>query len=126
MVLDDIKTVLTTAAVVNGDTWRCFIGFCPDTQDQVVSLHLTGGAPQNTHGGENASITFQVRVRTARKEYSACYTKWKAVLDALHDADLSAYGIRLIQAMAMAPLEFYDEKERPNMTANFTVLVDWL
>lgn len=122
MLLDIIKTKLTTASVVNGTTWKCFIGFCPDDQDQVISLHLTGGLPQDTHGGENVTETFQLRVRAATLDYATCETKWRAAFNALQDADLSANSIYLIQALTSGPLEWFDEKDRPNMSVNFRVM----
>jgi len=124
LLLDIIKAKLVSAGVVNNTTWKCFVGFCPDVQDQVVSLHLSGGFPQDTHENDNVIETFQCRIRAARLDYAACEAKWRQVFNALQDADLSANGIRMIQAMASGPLEWYDENQRPNMTINFRVVRD--
>ena len=124
MLLDIIKARLIATGVANTTTWRVFVGFCPDVSDQVLSLHLSGGFPQETHEGDNVTESFQVRVRAAKLDYVTCEAKWREALYALHDADLSASGIRLIQAMAMGPLEWYDESQRPNMSANFRVVRD--
>lgn len=117
-----IRTRLLTQSVANTTTWPCYIGYTPDLTDQVISLELSGGFPQDTHGNENVHQTFQVRVRAARLDYTACEIKWWAMYAALNDANLSASGIHLIQAMSSAPLAFYDEKERVVMTANFRVI----
>lgn len=124
MLLDTIKTKLTSAGVVNGSTWVCFIGYAPDPQDQLVSLHMTGGMAQDTHDNKNITETFQLRVRAAPLAYIVCYTKWLAAFNALQDVDLASSGVRFIQALAASPLEFFDEKNRPNMTVNFRVIRD--
>ena len=121
MLLDIIKAKLTSAGVIDGTTWRCFIGFAPDTQDQLISLHATGGYPQDTHAGDVNRETFQLRVRTGEMAYTDCETKWRAAFNALHDADLSASDIYQIQAESAGPLEYYDENGRVNMTVNFRV-----
>lgn len=125
--LSIIRTRLIAASVANSTTWQCFIGMAPDTQDQVISLELTGGLPQDTHEGENVHQTFQVRVRTAHMAYAACETKWWAMYSALHGREslLASYGIRLIQAQASGPLVYYDQENRVNMTANFLVTRDY-
>lgn len=121
--LESIKTYLTSAGVVDGITWQCFIGYAPDAQDQIISLHYTGGLPQDTHGGENISPTFQLHVRTGPLEHAACANKWWQAVKTLNNADMSAQGIALIQSMATGPLPFNDEKNRVNMTANFRVVM---
>lgn len=119
--LDIIKAKLAADGVADGAVWRVFIGFAPDTQDQLISLHLTGGFPQDTLGGETIRGTFQLRVRGAYRDYVTCEAKWRECFNALNDADLSADGICLIQALAGEPLEYDDAKSRLNMTMNFNV-----
>jgi len=88
--LNIIKTKLTSDGVVDGSTWKCFIGYCPDDQDKVISLYSTGGLPQDTLGGENVIETIQVRVRAGALDYSACHDKWWEMFNSLQDADLTA------------------------------------
>lgn len=124
MLLDTIRQKLIDDGVVDGTTWKCFIGAAPDDQDQLISLQLTGGFEQDTLGGENVLETFQVRVRSGAREYVTCEAKWRAMFDSLHDADLSASNIYLIQALATGPLTWDDDKLRTNMSANFRVTRD--
>jgi hypothetical protein len=122
--LDTIRTRLTDQAVVDGSTWKCFIGYTPDAQDQVVSLNPTGSwHGQETHEGDNVHDTFQVRVRGSKLAYNTCEGKWRDMFDALQDADLSASPnfVYLLQSEQTAPMYYLDEKQRPNMTANFRV-----
>lgn len=121
--LDIIRDKLIAENIVEvHSTWKCWIGFAPDTTDRIVSLHATGGFPQDTLLNENLRPTFQVRVRGQRLDYSVCEAKWREVFTCLQNADLSSEGIFLVQAMTSGPLEFYDEKERINMSANFQVV----
>lgn len=123
MLLEAIKSHLVFAGVVNTG-WDCFIGFCPDSQDSVISLHQTGGYPDETHQGETVKSTFQVRVRSGPLDYAGCQEKWWEMFRALHNADLASQGIRLVLAESSGPLEYYDSKDRPNMTANFVAVWD--
>ena len=119
--LDDIRTVLLAAGVANSTTWKCWVHYAPDTADQCISLHLSGGLSQDTLAGENVRPTFQVRVRAARLSHAVVEAKWWEVFAALNDADLSAYNIYLISAQNTGPLEWLDSANRPNMTLNFIV-----
>jgi hypothetical protein len=89
-----------------------------------MSLHLTGGEPEDTHLGENLIWTFQLRVRSRAFKFSEAEAKWFQAYQALHNADLSANGIRLITALSSGPLHFTDDKNRPNFTSNFRVVFD--
>ena len=124
LLLDAIHAKLTADGVLNGSTWKGFIGFTPDDQDQEISLVSTGGFPQDTHGGETVSETFQVVVRAAAFEHTVGRNKWQDMFNSLHDADLSADNIHLIQALASGPVQFSDDKKRPNFSANFRVIRD--
>ena len=120
-VLDLIRGNLITASLVMGTTgWKCYAGFCPDDEDKVVSLHSTGGYPQDTLGNENVLETVQIRVRGVYLDPTVCEAKWWAVFNALQDATIS--GIGGITALASGPLTYYDEKNRPNMTMNFRII----
>jgi hypothetical protein len=122
--LSTIRTKLIADAVANLAAWKCWIGYYPDDigTDQLIALNLTGGFPQDTHGGENVHQTFQVTVRAARTDYATCEAKWWAMFRSLNDADLSASDIYLIQAMASGPLEYLDALNRTCMTCNFRVV----
>ncbi len=120
--LSIIRDKLIADGVANSTTWKCWINYAPDIADQVISLHMTGGYPQDTHGGENVIQTFQVRVRAPRLSYSVCLDKWWQMFRCLNDANLSASDIHLIQATMSGPLEYLDEENRVNMTANFRVV----
>lgn len=123
--LTDVRTYLTAQSLVEGVTgWKCYIGFDPDAQDNTVLLVHSGGFPQDTLRNENLRPTFQLRVRAGQREHSVCLVKWQAIYDALHDADLSAYNVRLIQADASGPMAWPDDKQRICMSMNFSVVVD--
>lgn len=120
--LDIIRQKLLDENVGNSSTWKVYIGYAPDDQDQIIALTPSGGFPDSTQQGENVYETFQVKVRSARRAYTVCENKWREMFAALHDADLSDSDIALIQAMATGPLAWYDENTRPNMSANFRVI----
>jgi hypothetical protein len=117
--LDTVRTKLTTDGVVDGSTWKCFIGYAPDDQDQIVQLTPSGGLPQDTLGNETVRDTFQVLVRAGELEYGTCETQWWAMFNSLQDADLGASDVYYLQALSSAPAFYLDENRRPNMTANF-------
>jgi len=118
--LTAIRDHLISQAVVDSDNWKAFIGWTPDTQDQVISLTPTGGLPQDTHGGENALGSFQVRVRAGKLDYATAESKWWDAFDALQDADLSASPdfIYMVEIENSEPLYYVDSKSRPNLTMN--------
>jgi hypothetical protein len=119
--LEDIADYLTTHGVVTAP-WTLYIGTFPDDQDQVIGLFATGGEPFDTLGRENVRPTFQTRVRAAASDYGVGYAKWKQIFDTLQDAiPTSAYAY--VQATATGPLAFSDDKERPNFTSNWRVLM---
>jgi hypothetical protein len=125
--LETVKEKLEADGVVNGSTWKCFVGFLPDDQDQCISIHLTGGFPQDTHEGENVLMTFQALVRAGDRAHDVCEAKWWDMFNSLQDADFGASPVGdatvyLCQAMATGPLTFGDEKQRTCMTANFRVV----
>ena len=122
--LDDIRSHLIAQSVANTTTWKCYIGYAPDAEDQLISLEVTGGLPQDTHGGETVTQTFQVRIRAGEKAYTTCEDKWWNMFSALENADISISGsdIYLMHAFASGPIVYYDSKQRPNMTANFRVV----
>ena len=127
LLLEIIRDKLEADAVVNGSTWKCFLGFLPDDQDQCISLHLTGGFPQETLGNENVAQTFQVLVRAGDREHVICEAKWWEMFNSLQDADFTASPVNdatiyLCQALASGPMTFADEKQRINMTANFRII----
>ena len=121
--LDIIRTRLIAAGAANTSTWKCYIGFCPDAAEQLMSLHLSGGYPQETMEDDYSIETFQLRVRSG--VYTTCEAKWQACYSALHgQEDAIGNSIRLIQAMASGPLEYYDDLKRVNMTMNLRVIRD--
>lgn len=117
-----VQAKLLSAAVSTGTTgaWPCFVGYVPDLPDQMIGLQFTGGFPQDTHEGENLLETFQLFVRGGEQAHSTVYDKWKAAFDALENSDIT--DLRLIRAMASAPLSFSDARNRQCMTANFNVV----
>jgi len=127
MLLDDIRSYLIAQGVVQSGTsiplppWPCFEGYVTDDQDQTVALFETGGYPADTLGRENERVTFQVRVRAARLDYSTARAKWLAIFNALQDS-IPAPGYAFVQAMHYGPMHFNDDKGRPNLTANFRVM----
>jgi hypothetical protein len=126
--LDDIKAKLSADGVFDGSTWKCYIGFLPDDQDNCIALFETGGEPPDTLARENIRPWFQARVRAGAHEYAAAHSKWQAVYDSLNDAETSGVspdylpGYVYIQAIQTGPLVFYDAELRPNMTVNFRAL----
>jgi len=118
--LTAIRDHLISQAVVDSDAWKAYIGWTPDTQDQVISLTPAGGFPQDTHEGENALGSFQVRVRAGKLDYAVGESKWWDVFDALQGADLSASPdfIFMIAAENSEPIYYVDEKQRSCFTLN--------
>ncbi len=129
MLLDQIYNKLLTDGVINGTTWKCFIGFLPDEQDQCIGLFETGGLPPDKINRETTMPTFQVRVRASKLSYADCRNKWQDVFRSLQDANQTGLSpdplqkIYLMQAMQTAPIVVFDEKQRPNMTVNFRVIM---
>jgi hypothetical protein len=118
--LEDVRAKLSTAGLLSG--WKCYIGFMPDDQAQSICLTYTGGFPQDTHGGENLHVTFQVLIRAGELAHATCAAKWKAIFDTLQDAtDIS--NVNLIQAQATGPMSFVDDKQRTMMSMNFRVVM---
>ncbi len=130
--LEVIRRKLIADAVVNSTTWKCYIGYTPDDQDQAISLTLSGGFPRDTLSGANVLPTFQVTIRTGYLSRAACETKWWQVFNSLDegdptvsgDGDLSEGGVRLISPMNTGPLEWLDAKNRVNMSVNYRVVMD--
>lgn len=129
--LDDIRAYLIGKGLVEGSTgWSCYISFMPDETDQCVSLFDSGGYPADTLGRENERPTFQVRIRGARWAYPTTRDKWKAIFDALQDAQQGSLAVSpdplasyvYIQAMQTGPLTFTDSNGRPNLTSNWRVM----
>jgi hypothetical protein len=129
MVLDDLRQYLIQMGIVGGATgWPCFIGYLPDDQDRAVALYLTGGMAADTLGHENELPTVQVRVRAGKFALQECESKWREIYNALDQArpgqlmpdPLDGYGA--IEALATAPLVWYDEKLRCNMTQNYRII----
>ncbi len=120
--METVRAALVTAGVIDGTDWAGYIGYIPDDQDQVIGLVPTGGFPQDTHGGENGHPTFQVTVRAGRNEYATARAKWLDMYHALHDANLSASNIWLIQAYTTDPIQMQDGNNRPSFVTNFRVI----
>jgi len=120
--METVRAALVTAGVIDETNWVAYIGYIPDDQDQVIGLVPTGGFPQDTHGGENGHPTFQVTVRAGRNEYATARAKWLDMYHALHDANLSASNIWLIQAYATDPIQMLDGNNRPSFVTNFRVV----
>jgi len=118
--LEDIKAYLVAHGAVSID-WPLYIGMFPDDQDQVMALFQTGGLPFDTINRENERPTFQFRVRGKRMDYPVVLAKWQLVFDLLQDSvPTSAYAF--VQATHTGPMEFNDEKNRPNFTSNWQVM----
>lgn len=131
MLLDDIKAYLAGKGLVDGATgWPCYIAFMPDDTDKCVGLFDSGGYPPDTLGRENERLTFQCRVRGVRFEYPEAHAEWKAIFDALQDAQEGSLaaspdplaGYTYIQAMQQGPLHANDTNGRPNLSSNWRVM----
>ena len=128
MFLDDVYDYLIAQGVVSTG-WSLHVGYFTDDADQTIGIFPTGGLPQDTLGRENLRPTFQTRIRASKLDFATAYAKWQDVFNALQDAKDTPGsphllpGVAYVQAMAGAPLCFNDDKERPNMTSNWRVLV---
>lgn len=124
--LEQVQARLLAQGVSTGTTgnWPCFLGYMPDSPDQMLAIQYTGGYPQDEHSGSNMLQTFQVAVRAAKLSHSICETKWKAMFNALQDSEGSTgmTDIYLVQANNTGPLDFLDAKNRHVMTCNFRLV----
>ena len=118
MLLDDLYSYLTTQSGLITTAWPLYLGYLPDETEQCVGLFETGGYPPDTLGRENERVTFQMRVRALRFDYSAGRRKWQDVFNALQDSQPAA-GYAYVQAMHLGPMEFADPSGRVNFTGNF-------
>lgn len=124
MLLDDIRSYLVSRGISTA-AWPTFIGYMPDSTDQMIGLFETGGYPPVELNRENELVTFQLRVRGSHLNYATTRLKWKACFDAIQDAQAaigspaSLPGVTFIQAMHNGPLHSNDDKGRPNFTSNF-------
>ncbi len=138
--LEAIRNKLIADYVANTTTWKCFIGYTPDDQDQVISLTSTGGYPFDTLNECSTLPTFQVNVRSPYLARTNCESKWWEIFNCLKCGpppyriplpgdppaawrDLSNYGVCLIEPMQTAPLEWLDAKDRVNMSLNYRVVL---
>jgi len=119
--MDDIRAYLLANNVAGAPNWPVYLGYYPDDQDQMIGIFETGGLPADTLGRENERVTFQVRIRASRLDYTTDRTKWKDIFDLLQDS-IPASGYIFVQAVHYAPMMFNDDRGRPNMTANFRVM----
>lgn len=124
--LDIIYAKLVADGVGDDDSniaadWPVKIAVMTDETTNMIGLQSTGGYRQDTQLGENLLQTFQVSVRAGN--YPDAEAKWYEVFNSLNDADLSASGVYLIQAMSSGPLVVgQDQKDRFVLTANFNVV----
>ena len=126
MLLDDIGAYLQGVGLVSTG-WTLSLGDIPDTPDQVISVFETGGWPFDTMNREQDKVSFQLRVRGARNDYTTPRAKWQACFDALQDADqynqpVYLGGYFIIQSMHSGPEPpQFDTEGRKNFIANFKV-----
>jgi hypothetical protein len=118
-----IQTHLQNLGISTGQSgaWPCFVGYIPDSPNQMIGIQFTGGFPQDTHLGENLLPTIQIYVRGGEQEHSTVYAKWKAIFDAIENANIT--DVHLIRAMSSGPLSFPDTKNRSCMTMNVNLVV---
>lgn len=122
MLLDDIETILVEAGETE-TSWPLYKAHLPDSPDQTISIFETGGyAAPDHYAVENASVSFQVRIRAAYRDYAVARQKWQDVFDVLHGTKRTSPFYCYIMALNDGPLSFPDEKGRPNLTVNFKVL----
>jgi hypothetical protein len=126
MLLDDIEQFLIASGATSV-LWPLWKSDLPDETDQAIAIFETGGLPADTLARENEDVTFQVRIRSARKAYELARAKWQEVYDILQDAQQTAGSPQLlpgyvyIQSMHAGALGWNDAKGRPNFTSNWRV-----
>jgi hypothetical protein len=131
MWLDDVREFLVQNGVEGGSppTWPIYEGLLPDDQDQCIAVFFGVGLPADTLARENRKPGLQLRVRAARGDLDVAYAKWQECFDLLQDAHevpgspVLLPGFVYIQGRTTEPLEFNDEKARPNLTTNFNVML---
>jgi hypothetical protein len=125
--LDDLGRYLTAQGVVSTG-WKLCLSYLADEQDKVIGLFETGGYPAQELNRDNERVTFQVRVRGPRLDYTTAKNKWQVVFNALQDArETSGSPVLLpnfiyIQAMQYGPIAMTDNEGRPNLVSNFRVM----
>jgi hypothetical protein len=131
----DILAFLENQSITssNGDitTWQGQSGLESKTKfgrDRMITLeHLPGDAP-DTHVVNTRGARLRVQVRDKQHAYESCLTKFLAVFDLLQDqtetlnADAEVSGTyHLFHSDDDGPVEVFDKKDRPNMSAVFRV-----
>ena len=127
----DITAYLTSQGVIDGTTWKSYVGDAQktkDAHDRMVIITLSPGDGPDTHDDSNRLPGFKVRIRGRQHNHDEALTKWQAMYDALQDgetainADAGVSGTyNLVHSDQSAPIQFPDGKDRPNMTCDFRV-----
>jgi len=124
-----LKDILVTAGVgvFNATTgWGIHVSREPDNLDTVITLFDTGGINPNPAWLLNFP-SVQVLVRGNENQYQAMYAKAKQVVDALLGFPAQDFADqRLVSVRQEGGINFigYDEKRRPRLSINWTLITE--
>lgn len=112
---------------VGGATgWVVKFGKQVPTPDKTITMFDTGGQPPNPKWAVDF-VTIQALVRAGPNEYGVCWTKARAVRDALLGIDSVTVGSdRWVSVVCQGDVGFvgYDDRERPTCSVNFRVIIE--
>jgi hypothetical protein len=126
----DVQSYLIAEGLVDGATgWPSTRGRVHDETERLVAVASDVGPAPEAHAAEglgSAALTIpsvQVRVRGAAADTrDEINTKARAIYDALHSLQgetLGSTAYMQIAARASAFAEFYDDRERLNLTMSY-------
>jgi len=126
----DVQSYLEDSGLVDGTTgWPSTRGRVHDESERLVAVASDVGPTPEVHADEglgSAALTMptvQVRVRgSAADARDDVYAKARAIYDALQSlsgATLGAATYMQISARASSFAEFYDDRERLNLTMSY-------
>jgi hypothetical protein len=124
-----LKDILVTAGIgtFGGSTgWGIYVSKEPDNLDTVITLYDSGGEDPNPKWLLNYP-SVQIMIRGTENGYQAMFTKAQAVVDALLGYPSTDFADqRLVSTRQIGGLGFlgYDEKKRPRITTNWSLITE--
>ena len=123
---ETIKSLFDTANVDEAGEWLLTVSRMPSSPDKVIAVYDAGGIAPNPQFKLDMPAV-QVRVRGAKNGYSEAYAKIQDCVNAILGLPSQDIGGDRWVSVAMRgyiqPIG-YDESERPELTANFSLIIE--